>query len=715
MRHSRSWLTRFRLAAAAWCLAWAGVAPPAFAGADAPATAPPADASRPAILVYHRFSTSAPPDSMTVRVSTFDAQLAFLRAHGYAIVPLRDVVAWAASPSASLPEKAVAITVDDGHRSVYELLRPIVLRERLPVTLFIYPSAISNASYAMTWDELRALRNTGRFDIESHTWWHPNFRTERRRLAPDAFRRFAATQFAHARALLEREVGGPVDLLAWPFGIYDDELTSLAAQAGYVAGFTLDARKVRRGDAPLALPRFLIVDSCTPAVLARMLGERGDAQTGVAFAARATAGVPAAGVATASMPMPDTPARAASSAASSTAPSAAIRGSVVDARTGKPIAAAIVTIGGHPIRADERGAFPADAAAAGIAVRAPGYLATRTSVEAGRPVTVALAPFRPKAVYLSVFGITSKTLREAAVDLKGATAINALVIDMKGDRGITPYPSAARRASGAAAQTPNAPVVRDFAALVAELRRRGLYLIARIVVFKDDPLAAAHPDWTVRDANGDIWRDREKLRWIDPSLRAAWAHNLDVAEEAAKLGFDEIQFDYVRFPDARGLRFSVPNTRANRTAAIAGFLQAARERLAPYNVFVAADIFGYVCWNEDDTAIGQQIETLGGPLDYISPMLYPSGFTWGLPGCTQPTADPGQIVRRSLAEARLRTGLPGVRFRPWLQAFRDYAFDRRDFAAAQIRAQVDAAEDAGTDGWMLWNARNRYDPQQLPK
>nr|WP_241688962.1 polysaccharide deacetylase family protein [Burkholderia pseudomallei] len=279
LRHPGSRLTRFRLAAAACCLALASAARPAFAGANAPAAAePPTDAQRPAILVYHRFSSSAPPDSMTVRVSTFGAQLAFLRAHGYTFVPLRDVVAWAASPSAPLPDKAIAITVDDGHRSVYELLRPIVLRERLPVTLFIYPSAISNASYAMTWDELRALRATGRFDIESHTWWHPNFRTERRRLAPDAFRRFAATQFAHSRARLEREIGGPVDLLAWPFGLYDDELTSLAAQAGYVAGFTLDARKVRRGDAPLALPRLLIVDSCTPAVLARMLGERGDAR-----------------------------------------------------------------------------------------------------------------------------------------------------------------------------------------------------------------------------------------------------------------------------------------------------------------------------------------------------------------------------------------------------------------------------------------------------
>jgi hypothetical protein len=181
------------------------------------------------------------------------------------------------------------------------------------------------------------------------------------------------------------------------------------------------------------------------------------------------------------------------------------------------------------------------------------------------------------------------------------------------------------------------------------------------------------------------------------------------------MGFDEIQFDYLRFPDAGGLHFSQANTREKRVAAITGFLHAARARLARYNVYVAADIFGYVCWNLDDTAIGQELEPLGAALDYISPMLYPSGFTWGLPGCNKPVEHAGEIVARSLAEAKRRTGLPGVRFRPWLQAFRDYAFDHREFDAEEIRAQTQAADAADTDGWMLWNPRNQYDPTQLPK
>lgn len=394
----------------------------------------------------------------------------------------------------------------------------------------------------------------------------------------------------------------------------------------------------------------------------------------------------------------------------------ALTGVVLDLSTRHPVAGATITTSAGVTQTNEHGQFETAHAAASVAARAPGYLRTEAKVSDETPVTLALTPFRPKAVYLSVFGVTNATLRNNAVSLADNTVINALVIDVKGDRGLTPYRSAAREAIGAAARvTTRVPQAQDFPALLAKLHAQHLYLIARIVVFKDDPLADAHPQWRVHTAEGQPWRDRENLQWMDPFSHDVWQHNLDVAEEAARMGFDEIQFDYVRFPDKSGLRFALPNTRANRTAAIIEFLQAARTRLAPYNVFISADIFGYVCWNLDDTAIGQQIELLGAALDYISPMLYPSSFTWGLPGCTNPAADPGQIVRRSLAEAVQRTGLPGVRFRPWLQAFRDYAFDHRPFDAAAIKAQVDAADAAGTDGWMLWNPRNYYEVTDLPQ
>jgi peptidoglycan/xylan/chitin deacetylase (PgdA/CDA1 family) len=166
------------------------------------------------------------------------------------------------------------ITADDGHRSVFTDMRPAVREFGVPVTLFIYPSAISNASYALTWEQLSELRREGPFDIQSHTYWHPNFKNERRRLGPEAFAAFTATQLAKPRTTIRQRLGIDPDLLAWPFGIYDDELIAMARAAGYQAGFTLDRRIVTPRDRMLALPRFLVTDDATGARFAAMLPPR---------------------------------------------------------------------------------------------------------------------------------------------------------------------------------------------------------------------------------------------------------------------------------------------------------------------------------------------------------------------------------------------------------------------------------------------------------
>lgn len=225
------------------------------------------------ILVYHRFSDTA-DDSMTVRMSTFETQLRVLREHGYHIVSLREVVDWLRNPDATLASKPVAITIDDGHRSVFDKLLPIIQRERFPVTLFIYPSAISNASYALTWEQLRTLKQTGLFDIQSHTYWHPNFNVERRHRTPADFQQFVRTQLQKSRQRIESQTGAQqVDMLAWPFGIYDDELIALASDEGYAVAFTLDARKADRHARLLALPRFLMSDAYGAHAFAQLLGE----------------------------------------------------------------------------------------------------------------------------------------------------------------------------------------------------------------------------------------------------------------------------------------------------------------------------------------------------------------------------------------------------------------------------------------------------------
>jgi hypothetical protein len=392
----------------------------------------------------------------------------------------------------------------------------------------------------------------------------------------------------------------------------------------------------------------------------------------------------------------------------------ALDGRVLDAGTGRPVPGATVVVGAEVLGCDGDGHFTVVAADVDlpITVRAPGYARHRGRTGQKARLAIELKPLRPKAIYLSAYGIGSASLRGAALALIADTELNALVIDVKGDRGIVPYRSAAVASAGLPQTVVTVP---DMPALLDDLRARGLYLIARIVAFKDEPYAAAHPAWAVRDARGHVWKDREGLSWIDPFRGEAWERSLALAEEAAAMGFDEIQFDYLRFPDATGLVFARADTEQNRVAAISSFLDAARQRLARHNVFIAADVFGYVAWNRDDTHIGQQLESIMAHVDYLSPMLYPSGFSFGIPGHGDPVAAPYDIVQHSLARMIERTGLPGLRFRPWLQAFRDYAFDRRAFGEREIRLQIDAAERMGTDGWMLWNAANRYDEAGLER
>ena len=223
------------------------------------------------IIVYHRFGPTA-SDSMTVRTAAFAAQLEVLKQSGIVVVPLRRLVERLNGGTEPLPTKAVVITVDDGHRSVYTEMLPLVRRYGVPVTLFIYPSAISNASYALTWKELEELRQSGLFDIQAHTYWHPNFKEEKQRLRPEAYRAFVRVQLSKPRQVLEERLGGTVDLLAWPFGIYDDELIAAAIDAGFIAGFTLEGRPPSSADRPLALPRHLMTDAVGMPEFLRLVG-----------------------------------------------------------------------------------------------------------------------------------------------------------------------------------------------------------------------------------------------------------------------------------------------------------------------------------------------------------------------------------------------------------------------------------------------------------
>ena len=388
-----------------------------------------------------------------------------------------------------------------------------------------------------------------------------------------------------------------------------------------------------------------------------------------------------------------------------------VRGRVLDATSGAPLAGASVWVGPTEIRTDEQGGFTTEPLKDGAAflVKAPGYELRRLETEPDE-MTVSLAPKVVRAAYLTYYGVADKGIRDRVLELVARTELNAVVIDIKGDRGLIPYRTAVPLALEAGAQGP--VIIKDFDGLMASLKARNIYTIARIVTFKDTVLARHRPDLAIIDTRtGKPWLDNEKLAWVDPFREEVWDYVIAVAKEAVAKGFDEVQFDYVRFPTDGKLsaaRYSQPNNAQTRLPAIAGFLAKARRELGPTGVFLAADVFGYTAFNDNDTDIGQRVEELALHLDYLCPMVYPSGYHRGIPGVRNPVAQPYEIVKESVRLTRKRSPAGTAQVRPWLQDFRDYAFDRRIFGVNEIRAQIRGARDGGALGFMLWNPKNDY-------
>ncbi|MBI2941215.1 MAG: carboxypeptidase regulatory-like domain-containing protein [Chloroflexi bacterium] len=400
----------------------------------------------------------------------------------------------------------------------------------------------------------------------------------------------------------------------------------------------------------------------------------------------------------------------------------AVTGSVVD-KQGKPVAGARVSAGTVGTTTDDTGHYrlaglPSDAT---LTVRKLGYAPIQVEVRQQSRLDIALQPRPIRALYLTYYGVGSDELLGNAVKLIESTETNALVIDIKGDRGWLAYQSRIPMVQQVGAQQQiMIPNVEEF---VREMKQRGIYLIARIVVFKDNPLARTRPDLGVKDSRtGGLWIDREGLAWTDPFKEEVWDYNVAIAKEAAEFGFDEIQFDYIRFPTDAGAGTSVdavavsqPKTMENRVRAISGFLQRARQALEPTGATLAVDVFGYVCWRTDDMGIGQNLETIARYVDVISPMVYPTLYWDGIPVADGPTfsddaaAHPYEIVYESLKRAseRLKAAGSAAQLRPWLQYYNDYTLDI-PYGDREVRVQKQATSDNDITGWMLWDPSNTY-------
>jgi hypothetical protein len=399
-------------------------------------------------------------------------------------------------------------------------------------------------------------------------------------------------------------------------------------------------------------------------------------------------------------------------------------GHVLDGATGKPVAAARIALGDTLLTSDSEGGFQLQHRphAGKLTVLAPGYRRAQLDLSQVGTLDIRLQPNPVKATYLTYFAVGGADYRQDLLNMLDTTEVNAVVIDIKGDYGLLSYHTSVPLAEQIGANA--SPTIDDLDGLLQTLHQRGTYVIGRIVVFKDNMLARngsrAGLDVGVKDRRtGQLWVDGENLAWVDPFQSAAWDYNTDLAREAIQRGFDEVQFDYIRFatdpsPESSvdDIQYSQPLTETNRVSALKSFLSRAHAAVNQAGGFLSMDTFGYTTWWDNDGGIGQDLQSLADDIDYYCPMVYPSTFNAGLPGSV-PYPDvvsrPYDVVFQSLMHAETKLVGKHALLRPWLQYFDDYPWaTQMRYDAAQIEAQKKAVTDANAYGWMLWNAGSLF-------
>jgi len=318
-------------------------------------------------------------------------------------------------------------------------------------------------------------------------------------------------------------------------------------------------------------------------------------------------------------------------------------------------------------------------------------------------------PEQVRGIYLNAWTAGSRARRTRLVDMARRTELNTFVIDIKDASGHISHDSRlpVAREVGATKEIR----IRDLPALLNQLDEAGIYPIARIVVAKDPILAEGRPDLAIQDSAGGPWLDQNGVKWLNLHDRQVWDYHVELAREVVEAGFPEIQWDYVRFPDAPEafLSRAVFPGQDGRTKAqaIREFLGYARGVLGAEGVQVTADVFGVTTSYQKDVGIGQLWESFIDQVDVALPMVYPSHYWPGSFGFEEPNAYPYEIVRRALRDAMRRSArVEGAGLtRPWLQ---DFTLGDPPYGSPEVRAQIQATYDAGIREWILWNPGSRY-------
>ena len=328
-------------------------------------------------------------------------------------------------------------------------------------------------------------------------------------------------------------------------------------------------------------------------------------------------------------------------------------------------------------------------------------------------------PVQAKGIFVTGAVAGTGNTMPALTQLVENSSLNAMVIDIKNDSGEVTYKMGLPLSQEIGAEV---RYVSDMPGLVRQLKEKGIYLIARIVAFKDPILAEKKPEYAVKNADGTVFHDNNGLAWVNPYKEEVWDYLIDLSKQAVDLGFDEIQYDYIRFSTAKGIAeadFGAESEGLTKQEAINGFLTKAYETLAPLGVYVSADVFGTIICNESDgELIGQDYVEMAKHCDYICPMVYPSHYVNDAYGIAVPDAKPYELIYASVADgeaklAKAREADASVHIakqRPWLQAFTaTWVKGHIKYQGKQLQDQTRGAADAGVEEWLLWNAANNYD------
>ncbi len=338
-------------------------------------------------------------------------------------------------------------------------------------------------------------------------------------------------------------------------------------------------------------------------------------------------------------------------------------------------------------------------------------------------------PAAVRAIYMSQCVVGTVSFRDSLAKFIEDTDLNAVVIDIKDFSGGIGFPTTNPVLAPFVSKDCGA---NDMKAFVASLHEKNIYVIGRITVFQDPLYAKAHPDLAVQKASGGVWHNYGGLAFIDVNAKPFWDYIVELSKESYALGFDELNYDYIRYPSDGPMKEAVYSLGAGKSKeeSLEHFFKYLHDKVEPIGVVMSADLFGYVTVHTDDLGIGQVLERALPYFDYIDPMVYPSHYNAGFVGLKDVNSDPYKVVYVSLVEAVKRAqatstvnyafnetpiastspqryekpSYPASAIRPWLQAF-DYPVP---YTPAMVKAQIQALGDSGLEGYLMWDAANKY-------